>query len=231
MIYTSDGKGYVRYIQHMGSDLTAANSARASFNKESDTLTEKDERLIGYLAKADPPHTSPFRHVYVTFEIKAPIYVARQHWKHIVGGEYTDTDSFKDTGWNETSGRYIAYDGYWIPEYFRIAPKNRKQGSIDSIHPNNDYWLDKYIAHTEAGIALYDAMVEDNIAPEQARALLGLNMYTHYYWTASYLAIAHFVNLRDHPDAQKEIKEYAIIIDNIMQELFPVSWQYRKSLK
>src|SRR5688500_11326917 len=137
--YINDGKGYVRYIQHMGSDLTVVNSARASFNKESDRLTNKDERLIGFLSEADPPHTSPFRHAYITFQVKAPVFVARQWWKHIIGAEYTN-DSFKDTGWNEQSGRYVPYDDYWTPAYFRIAPDNKKQGSIDEVHPNNTYW-------------------------------------------------------------------------------------------
>lgn len=153
-----------------------------------------------------------------------------------MGARYTDLDdalediSIKDTGWNEASGRYIAYQGFWTPEYFRLAPENKKQGSIDTPHPNSNFWRGRYMEYAEQGHALYAEMVADGVAPEQARALLGLNSYTSWYWTASFQAVAHFVNLRDHPEAQKEIKEYAIVIDGIMSELYPVSWAQRKGL-
>jgi thymidylate synthase (FAD) len=231
--YTQDQKGYVRLVQHMGSDLTHVNAARASFNKESTSFAPADEKLLNFLVNADIPHTSPFRHAFVTFEIKAPLFVARQWWKHIVGADYTDleTPPFKDTGWNEQSGRYIKYDDFWEPVYFRMAPTNKKQGSIDSPHPNSDHWLEQYRKHVEAGFELYDRMVQDGVAPEQARTLLGMNSYTRWYWSASFLAAAHFVNLRDHPDAQRETKEYADLISRIMQELFPTSWPKRQGLK
>lgn len=232
MLTTANGTGHVRLINYMGSDLTHVNAARASFNKEKKEFGAGDIGLTKFLAHADIPHTSPFRHAYITFQIKAPIFVARQWWKHIVGANYTelDTHPFNDTGWNEQSGRYVAYDDYWAPEYFRLASENKKQGSIDTPHPHNQQWLDMYREHTENGIRMYEAMIADGVAHEQARALLGLNMYTNWYWTASFLAVAHFVNLRDHPDAQLEIKEYAMIIDDIMKDIFPVSWSERKGL-
>jgi thymidylate synthase (FAD) len=92
-------------------------------------------------------------------------------------------------------------------------------------------WLEKYRAHVTASIDLYTEMIQDNIAPEQARALLGMNMYTHYYWTASFQAVAHFVNLRNHPEAQKEIQEYAVLVDTAMESLFPNAWKYKSGLK
>jgi len=69
-------KGYVRLVDHMGSDLTVVNSARVSFDKASYELSEKDVRLIKFLAREQ--HTSPFRHAMVQFEIYAPLMVARQ---------------------------------------------------------------------------------------------------------------------------------------------------------
>lgn len=44
-------KGFVRLVDHMGSDLTVVNAARVSFAKESTEFTEKDAGLIRYLAK------------------------------------------------------------------------------------------------------------------------------------------------------------------------------------
>jgi len=48
-IYLNDKIGYVEYLDHLGDDLTVVNSARVSFGKRSDKLTEKDKRLIKYL--------------------------------------------------------------------------------------------------------------------------------------------------------------------------------------
>ena len=72
-------------------------------------------------------------------------------------------------------------------------------------------------------------MVADGVAPEQARTLLGTNVYSSVVWTASFQAVGHFVNLRDDSHAQKEIVEYAQIVSRIMEELFPYSWKYWKN--
>ena len=81
--------GHVQLVDHMGSDLTVVNSARVSFNKESDwamdypfgesdespvkTLSQKDKNLIKYLA--EHKHWTPFSHPQITLRIKAPIFV------------------------------------------------------------------------------------------------------------------------------------------------------------
>jgi thymidylate synthase (FAD) len=88
-------KGYVRLVDKMGSDLSVVNAARASFAKESHELSKSDARLIDFLAREN--HMSPFRHAFVTLEFKAPLMVARQHWKYVVGSDHT-MDS-----WNESS--------------------------------------------------------------------------------------------------------------------------------
>src|SRR5690348_15137386 len=97
----------VTLIDHMGTDLTVVNAARVSFDKESDwetgtydglkatnRLSEKDVKLISYLAREG--HWSPFSHPQVMFRVNAPIFVARQLAKHQVGFE-----------WNEVSRRYV----------------------------------------------------------------------------------------------------------------------------
>ena len=68
--------GYVRLVDHLGNDLTVANTARTSFAKESAVLTEKDEKLINYLVKHK--HDSCLRHNVMTFEVYAPLMVTRQ---------------------------------------------------------------------------------------------------------------------------------------------------------
>jgi thymidylate synthase (FAD) len=122
--------GYVRLVDVMGSDLSVANAARASFAKESSQMSTDDARLINFLAREN--HMSPFRHAFATFEFKAPLLVARQHWKYVVGADHT-MDS-----WNESSRRYVTMDPeFYIPKLdeWRLAPDNKKQGSGGPIDP------------------------------------------------------------------------------------------------
>ena len=211
----------VRVIDKLGTDLTVVNSARVSFAKYSKEFTSDDDGLIKFLAKNK--HYSPFRHCLVQFHIKMPEFVARQFYKHIVGSDY----AFKDHAWNEISGRYVKYNEIlWKPDYFRKKTDNIKQGSLDEKHEFSDYWLQVFDMKTKDLYDTYIKMVEDGIPNEQARAILPLNFYTEFYWTASLQAIQNFVVLRLDKHAQKEIRDYAIEIDKIMSDLFPVSWKY-----
>jgi len=109
----------VDLIDHMGSDLTVVNAARVSFAKESKEFSDKDEKLINYLAKHN--HWSPFGHCSLQFRIKAPVFVARQLVKHQVG-----------LVWNEVSRRYVDDEPeFYIPEKWRLRAENKKQGSSD----------------------------------------------------------------------------------------------------
>jgi thymidylate synthase (FAD) len=223
-IDTKDGKGHIILLDYMGNDLHHVNAARASFGKRSEELKQKDAKLLQYLA--EHKHTAPFRHSYVSLQIKAPLFVLRQWFKHVVGSQWYESRSgFVDTPWSEMSMRYVSPEEVWEPEYFRVIPDNKKQGSIDVPHKNNEYWLELYRNYVLTGLRLYDSMVADGVAPEQARTLLGLNVYSNVVWTASFQAISHFVSLRDDSHAQKEIQEYAQIVSQIMQELFPYSWK------
>ena len=103
-------KGFVRFVDVMGNDLTVVNAARVSFNKEAEwaemigdeqILFPKDERLINYLAKHN--HWTPFGHPQITLHIKAPFPIRTQFFKHKVG--------FVE---NEVSRRYVDD----VPEYF-----------------------------------------------------------------------------------------------------------------
>src|SRR5690625_5071724 len=115
----------------MGSDLTVANAARVSYDKESTELNEKDRRLIRFLARED--HTSPFRHAIAQFEVYAPLMVARQWWKYVVGSDHTMD------AWNESSRRYVTEERvFYVPaaDEWRSAPEMSKQGSGESFPPS-----------------------------------------------------------------------------------------------
>lgn len=214
--------GYVRLVDYMGNDISVANAARASFAKENATkeLTTSDARLIKYLAREN--HMSPFRHAFITFEFKAPLMVARQHWKYVVGSDHT-MDS-----WNESSRRYITMDpDFYIPKpsEWRLAPEDKKQGSAGLMSPwDGSIFTEQLKRLIETSEALYNMALENNIAPEQARLFLpAYAMNVVYRWSCSLQSAALFLAQRLADDAQKEIQAYADAVYRLIQPLYPVS--------
>ena len=212
--------GYVRLVDVMGSDLSVVNAARASFAKESKEMTVQDGRLLDFLVREN--HMSPFRHAFATFEFKAPLMVARQHWKYVVGSDHT-MDS-----WNESSRRYITMDPeFYIPtkDQWRLAPDNKKQGSGGPIDPWTGSLLTQQLEdYISQGEALYNMAMENGVAAEQARLFLpAYGMHVIYRWSASLQSIALFLNQRLAEDSQKEIQEYARAVYSLIVEKFPVS--------
>ena len=207
--------GHVDYVSHMGSDLTVANSARVSFNKETTDFTDKDEKLIAYLAKHN--HWTPFAHPQITLRIKAPISIRTQCFKHKVG--FTE---------NEVSRRYVAYEPDIYNPRWRKKPTNgAKQGSEDFME-FGDEWNYCNIAYSNAVkscIDVYELLLSKGVAPEQARFVLPQGAYTEWWWTGSLAAYARFFTQRSDSHAQWEIREYANAVGEIIAPLFPCSWQ------
>jgi thymidylate synthase (FAD) len=207
--------GHVDYVSHMGSDLTVANAARVSFSKESDNLTDKDEKLISYLAKHN--HWTPFAHPQITLRIKAPIPIRTQFFKHKVG--FTE---------NEISRRYVSYEPDIYNPRWREKPTNgAKQGSEDFMEFGDklNYCNIAYGRAVEGCIDAYELLLSKDVAPEQARFILPQGMYTEWIWTGSLAAYARVCKLRLDPHAQWEIREYANAVGEIIAPLFPCSWQ------
>lgn len=219
-------QGYVRLVNHMGSDLTVVNAARVSYAKQSLELSDRDVRLIKFLAREG--HTSPFRHAIVQFEVYAPLMVARQWWKYVVGSAHYEGTGDSLEAWNESSRRYITEDpAFYIPKAgeWRSQPENSKQGSGGEV----DWELgvkhtQELMGYVELGISKYEAALADGICAEQARLFLpAYGMYVRWYWTASVQSVAHFLSQRLEHDAQKEIQEYAKAVLELIKPLFPVS--------
>lgn len=214
------GNGYVRLVDHMGSDLSVVNAARASFAKESEEFSVKDARLIDYLAREN--HMSPFRHAFMTFEFKAPLMVARQHWKYVVGSDHT-MDS-----WNESSRRYVTMEPeFYVPEAdsWRLAPEDKKQGSAGLCDPfigaTLSEQLERYI---EQGEAFYRLAMDSGIAPEQARLFLpAYAMHVVYRWSCSLQSVCLFLVQRLENQAQEEIRVYAEAVLDLIKDIYPVS--------
>lgn len=217
--------GYVNLISTMGNDLEVANAARVSFDKRSElnedgSLKKKDEKLINFLWKEE--HTSPFRHCVLSFEIYAPLMVARQHWKYAVASTFVDDQN----GWNESSRRYITEEpAFYIPtaDMWRSAPENSKQGSGDPINYGLGIELTmKLFNLIEAAEKDYNHAIEVGVCAEQARLFLpAYGMYVRYRWTTSLHGVMHFLQQRLAHDAQVEIVEYAKAIKQLAENEFP----------
>ncbi len=213
-------KGFVEVIDSLGSDLTVVNSARVSFGKRKETYDKSDRALVRYLAKHK--HFSPFRHMVVQFHLKAPEFVMRQWYKHVVGIETTSSYPTKDHAWNEISGRYTPVSDYYIPEVWRKQSEDNKQaseGELDKLQQKRmSHLYERYLFEVER---VYDTMVDAGMAKEQARVVLPLSQYTEVYWTASFQAIMNFIELRDETTAQWEIQEYAKCLKEMMYDIYP----------
>jgi thymidylate synthase (FAD) len=214
--------GYVKLIHNMGSDLDVVNAARVSYDKEVSSLGDKDISLINFLVKHK--HDSTLRHCVSTFEIYAPLMVARQWYKHAVSSSHIDDQ----LGWNESSRRYITEkEEFYIPGTggWRGAPENSKQGSGEPVSAEvGAKYLQRLRASVERGIRDYEEAMRDGIAPEQARLLLpAYAMYVRWRWTASLNAILHFISLRDKSDAQYEIQQYAKAVNTSIHQYYPLT--------
>lgn len=215
--------GYVRLVNNMGSDLDVVNAARVSFDKEVAKLENKDERLIEFLVQHK--HDSCLRHCVMTFEVYAPLMVARQWYKHVVAASALDDQ----LGWNESSRRYITEnEEFYVPEAWRSVPENRKQGSGDNLDLKTSQVLSGALAqHIDTAYTLYKNALEVGVAPEQARLFLpAYAMYVRWRWTASLNAVLHFIALRNATEAQAEIQEYSKAIETITYDYYPITSKY-----
>ena len=200
----------VELIDKMGSDLSVVNAARVSYSKIKDTFDEKDERLIKYLAEHE--HWSPFAHASMQFRIKAPIFVARQLVKHQVG-----------LVWNEVSRRYVDdAPEFYVPESWRGRPKNSKQGSDGEVRTDEEY----YQRYLNGCKVYYSLLLNEGVAPEQARMVLPQSTMTEWIWSGTVYAFARVCNLRCKADTQKETRDVADEISKLANEAFPHCWQY-----
>jgi thymidylate synthase (FAD) len=219
----------VTYKDVMGNDLTVVNAARVSFGKESKALgwygpdarplipvlSQPDINLINYLAKHK--HMSPFGHAFASFHVKAPIFVARQLVKH------------KFLRWNEISRRYVDDEPeFYEPDVWRGRSADKKQGSdgvviIEGMDVGRLYGNPDYVS-SEVCLRAYKFLLEQGVAPEQARMVLPQSTMTEWWWSGSLDAFADMCKLRLKDDTQYESRLVAQMIDKEMSHMFPVSW-------
>ena len=200
-------------LDTFGSDLTVVNAARVSLGKQVDTFTERDAKLVQYLANHD--HISPFFHPQARFRLKMPIWMAREWFRHTIGFAR-----------NEVSRRYVdTPPTFHLPQHLRSRAPNKKQGSQDDVHPHSPLYMLRVQHKCEDAYFVYQELLDEGVCPEQARMILPQNMMTEFIETGSLAAYARLCKLRMGPDAQMEIREMATMISDCLAKAFPVSWK------
>jgi thymidylate synthase (FAD) len=213
-----DGKSYLALIDSMGNSLSVVNDARQSFEACSEQWTEKDERLLNYLAREH--HTSPFRGVVFKWQVKAPLFVARQWWKHTVASTYVDDQ----LGWNEKSFRYCSAEDaeFYMPNEFLRQSENNRQASAGPLssaaQDRASFFFREALTTSKAA---YEELLAMGVSKEQARAVLPAALYTSFVWTCSLQALFHFISLRKGEGAQGEIVAYANALLDLGEAVAP----------
>ena len=180
----------IKLIGYYGSDETHACSAWTSTTRE---ITDEKKNRIPQLLKmlAEDGHHTPFEksslHFLVTSDIASHIHLL----KHRIGVSI-----------NAESARYkeLKEDNFYIPEDW------------------SPYWVNKLKQYTEEGLKLYHECIESLVndlkidrkrAKESARYFRTYNTQIDCDILFNWRSFYHFLNLRNKPDAQKEIKEIA----------------------
>ncbi|AYJ74707.1 FAD-dependent thymidylate synthase [Thermus phage phiFa] len=221
----TEPEGFDDHFEHTGFrvphghtlDAQIVRAARVSYGKGTKTIRE-DEKLIRYLLKHE--HWSPFEMVEFKFHVKAPIFVARQWFRH------------RTASVNEVSARYsVVEDEYYVPEYWRLQDTKNKQGSVGRLDElTNAYATDAYTEAVEMAFKAYEALLNAGVAREMARMVLPVSVYTQFYWKQDLRNLLHFLRLRLDPHAQWEIRQYAEAILQLIEPLVPVTVRAWKEL-
>lgn len=206
-------KGFVRLVDYLGSDERIVQAARVSYG-EGTKAYRADKGLINYLLRHD--HTSPFEQVNFTFHVKMPIFVARQWIRH------------RTARVNEISGRYsVLKDEFYLPrrEDICFQSVSNKQGRSDVPVPDElkDQVLELLAEDQEREYASYQELLNKEIARELARINLPLSLYTEWYWQMDLHNLFHFLKLRMDFHAQREIRDYAVVIFDIAKKVCPIA--------
>ena len=211
------GGGTVQLVECWGKDSTIIEAARMSTGKGFKGWGTKakpgDEKLLKYLWQHK--HTSPFEQVGVTFEVVAPLFVARQWMRH------------RTFSYSEHSARYSELpEAYYVPHISRL----QFSGQSKSNTQVGDAALDTKVAaevqvlmdgFTKQAQALYKSLLDKGLAREVARTVLPVSIYTKFRVSGNLRNWLHFISLRDELGAQYEIRVYAGAIAAKLTKKYP----------
>src|SRR2546421_4368609 len=205
--------GFVRLDDAMASDLSVVNGARVSFARHKAEMDESDEGLIRFLMR--DRHGTPFEHNAFRFHVRAPLFVAREWFRHRVGS------------FNEFSMRYAkASDEFYVPEPEDVRSQVGKPGAytFEPVDPElAEHARDELREVYEHAYSTYERLVEAGVARELARLVMPVGAYTEFFWTVNARALMNFVSLRAADTAQREIRYYADAVEQFFAQKMPVT--------
>ncbi len=166
----------------------------------------------------DNRHTTPYEMVEMMWEVKLPIFVARQWVRH------------RTARLNEISARYtVMPEEFYLPESGTIRRQSgrSKQGRAEEEIPAERQAAILQILKRDqaAAYASYQDMLNDDVARELARINLPLSLYTQWYWQIDLHNLFHFLKLRMDPHAQLEIREYARVMAEMARAVAPLAYE------
>lgn len=215
MKYDVLDQGFVRLVDHMGTDLSIIRAARVSYDADwrAGESESADEKLINYLLKNR--HTSPFEAVQFTFEVKAPIFIFRQWHRH------------RTWSYNEVSARYTELDeGFYVPRPELIGTQSKDNKQVREIAfgeatPEQRTLADAMWKTCDHAFNVYREMIREGVPREIARSVLPVAAYSRMFATVDLHNLMHFLKLRLHPHAQYEIRCYAIALRELAGSIVP----------
>ena len=201
--------GFVKLLDVMGDDEEVENSARISYG-EGTRKVNQTRNLIRYLMRHK--HTSPFEMCEVKFHLKLPIFIMRQLVRH------------RTANLNEYSGRYsVMSNEFYLPEgdYLAKQSTTNSQGRGEVLEQQGLLQFEFNRIYDGASMA-YQVLLEHDLSREVARALLPVANYTECIWKIDLHNFFHFVKLRSDDHAQREIRDYADAMYELVKPNFPL---------
>lgn len=195
-------------------DLEIVRNARVSYDADWRTGDNEgaDEKLINYMYRNR--HTSPFEAMVFTFEIKCPLFVARQWHRH------------RTWSYNEISARYAELpEEFYVPKADQVTTqsKSNKQMRTDVANPSAEQVRRILGDSCEGAFVAYRSMLELGCPRELARSVLPVATYTRFFATVDLHNLFHFLRLRLHEHAQYEIRVYAQALLDLIKPAVPVA--------
>lgn len=203
-----NGQGWVGLLDHLGTEATLVNAARVSFGKMKNQMDNADIKLLSYLIENS--HTSPLEHMVFTFSVHCPLFVRGQWHRH------------RTWSYNEISRRYTDVDiEFYLPSELRQQHESDRQASTDETIAEPEGLKKAIQLQADQALNLFQTLIEAGVCREQARGVLPQNMMTTFWATVDLSNLLHFLELRDHPHAQWEIRQYAQAIKKLIKPFIP----------
>lgn len=171
-----------------------------------------DEKLLAFLW--NNRHTTPFEQCCLSIEVQAPLMVFREWHRH------------RTQSYNEFSARYAQMPNlHYLPSADRVRGQSviNKQATGDDALP--PLIVAEFLRRCDEEQQLvyrnYEWAIENGIAREVARLDTPVSRYSRMVASGNLLNWLRFVGLRNAPTAQWEIRQYAVVLNDILKERFP----------